>query len=236
MADLDKFLLRWFTHENGQRMRVECAVVDSGGTHTEQVYRYARPRLNRRVFAIKGSSVTGKPLVGRPSAHNRYHAQLFPLCVDTGKDSVMSRLQIPSLGPGFVHLPDWVDDEYLAQLTAEKAVRKYVKGRGAVREWVKLRERAAWCSPARGTRTRTTRSTRRSRGLRSRGGGAAGPVVGEARAARPGGCRAMTYGRTAAAWRAPLGAPRAMDALQADWMRGKALEQWPGRSTLAGAG
>jgi phage terminase large subunit GpA-like protein len=29
----------------------------------------------------------------------------------------------------------------LAQLNAEKAIRKYVKGRGAVREWVKLRER-----------------------------------------------------------------------------------------------
>jgi phage terminase large subunit GpA-like protein len=34
-----------------------------------------------------------------------------------------------------------VDAEYLAQLTAEKAIRKYVKGRGAVREWVKLRQR-----------------------------------------------------------------------------------------------
>jgi phage terminase large subunit GpA-like protein len=44
-------------------------------------------------------------------------------------------------GPGYLHLPDWVDEEYLAQLTAEKAIRKYVKGRGAVREWVKLRER-----------------------------------------------------------------------------------------------
>src|SRR5436853_6192898 len=40
-----------------------------------------------------------------------------------------------------MHLPDWTDSEYLAQLTAEKAIRKYVKGRGAVREWVKLRER-----------------------------------------------------------------------------------------------
>ena len=38
-------------------------------------------------------------------------------------------------------MPEWVDEEYLAQLTAEKAIRKYVKGRGAVREWVKLRER-----------------------------------------------------------------------------------------------
>jgi phage terminase large subunit GpA-like protein len=66
---------------------------------------------------------------------------LFVLCVDTGKDIVFSRLRIPSPGPGFVHLPDWVDEEYLAQLTAEKAIWKYVKGRGAVREWVKLRER-----------------------------------------------------------------------------------------------
>ena len=34
-----------------------------------------------------------------------------------------------------------MEQEYVAQLTAEKAIRKYVKGRGAVREWVKLRER-----------------------------------------------------------------------------------------------
>jgi phage terminase large subunit GpA-like protein len=33
------------------------------------------------------------------------------------------------------------DEEYVEQLTAEKAIRKYVKGRGAIREWVKTRER-----------------------------------------------------------------------------------------------
>jgi phage terminase large subunit GpA-like protein len=54
---------------------------------------------------------------------------------------VFSRLRIAAPGPGFVHLPDWADEEYLAQLTAEKAIRKYVKGRGAVREWIKVRER-----------------------------------------------------------------------------------------------
>ena len=139
--DLDKFLRQEFTHESGQKMRVEITVVDSGGAHTEQVYRYARARLGRRVFPIKGGSLTGRPLVERPSMHNRYRVKLFVLCVDTGKDAVMSRLLIQSRGPGFVHLPEWVDEEYVAQLTAEKAVRKYVKGRGAVREWVKLRER-----------------------------------------------------------------------------------------------
>jgi phage terminase large subunit GpA-like protein len=139
--DLDKFLQQEFTHESDRKLHVECAVVDSGGLHTEHVYLYARARFNRRVFPIKGGSLTGLPLVGRYSNQNRYRVPLFVLCVDTGKDIVMSRLMISNVGPGFMHLPDWTDTEYIAQLTAEKALRKYVKGRGAVREWIKLRER-----------------------------------------------------------------------------------------------
>lgn len=139
--DLDQFLGQSFEHESGQSMRIDCTVVDSGGAHTERVYRYARSRYHRRVFPIKGGSIAGRPLVERPSKHNRYRVPLFVLCVDTGKDVVLSRLHIPTPGPAYVHLPEWVDEEYLAQLTAEKAIRKYVKGRGAVREWVKLRER-----------------------------------------------------------------------------------------------
>src|ERR1043166_2510958 len=139
--ELDQFLAQKFDHVSGQKMKVECTAVDSGGAHTEHVYRYARARFGKRVFPIKGGSIAGRPLVERPSRHNRYNVPLYVLCVDTGKDLVFSRLKIGSAGPGYVHLPDWVDDEYLAQLTAEKAIRKYVKGRGAVREWIKLRER-----------------------------------------------------------------------------------------------
>jgi len=139
--ELDRFLGQEFHHVSGQKLRVACTVVDSGGAHTEHVYRYTKARVGRRVFPVKGGSLTGRPLVERPSKQNRYRVPLFVLCVDTGKDVVFSRLKIDSVGPGFVHLPDWVDEEYLAQLTAEKAIRKYVKGRGAVREWIKLRER-----------------------------------------------------------------------------------------------
>jgi phage terminase large subunit GpA-like protein len=53
----------------------------------------------------------------------------------------MSRLALRSKGAGYVHLPHWTDDEYIAQLTSERAVRKYVKGRGSVREWQQMRER-----------------------------------------------------------------------------------------------
>lgn len=139
--ELDRFIGRKFEHESGHSLSVVSTVVDTGGHHTEHVYRYCKARQAKRVFAIKGSSVSGRPLVERPSTGNRYRVPLFVLCVDTGKDMIMSRLLMTGSGPGRIHLPDWVDDEYLAQLTSEKSLRRYVKGRGAVREWVKLRER-----------------------------------------------------------------------------------------------
>ena len=93
------------------------------------------------MFAVRGGNERGKPVVGRPTHNNRYRAKLFTLCVDTAKEIVFSRLRIGTPGPGYCHLPEWIDAEYVAQLTAEKAVRKWVKNRGTVREWIKTRER-----------------------------------------------------------------------------------------------
>jgi phage terminase large subunit GpA-like protein len=139
--ELDRFLKTKFTHESGREIPIECVTVDTGGLHTEEAYKYCRARLGRRTFAVKGGSERGKPLVGRPSKHNRYRVPLFVLCVDSGKETVYSRLRIQTPGPGYMHLPEWIDAEYCDQMTAEKAVRRYVHGRGAVKEWVKLRER-----------------------------------------------------------------------------------------------
>jgi phage terminase large subunit GpA-like protein len=140
--ELDKFLTQEFVHESGRKVKVSCVTVDSGGHHTEEVYKFCRARLHRRVFAVRGGNEKGKPVVPkRPTTHNRYHAKLFTLCVDTAKDIILSRLRIRTKGPGYCHLPDWVDVEYLEQLTAEKAIWKWLRNRGRVREWIKLRER-----------------------------------------------------------------------------------------------
>lgn len=139
--ELDQFLRRQWSHESGQALPVECATVDSGGHHSEQVYKFCKARLTRRVFAVRGGNERGKPIVGRPSTHNRYRAKLFTLCVDTAKETVYSRLRIGTPGPGYMHLPEWIDEEYVAQITAEKGIKKYSPGRGTVRQWVKLRER-----------------------------------------------------------------------------------------------
>ncbi len=140
--ELDEFLLQERVHESGRKVRVDCVAVDSGGHYTEEVYRFCKARLGRRVFAIRGGNEKSKPVVPeRPSTRNRYRIKLFTLCVDTAKEILVSRMRIRSAGPGFLHFPDWIEDEYLEQLAAEKAVRRWVKGRGSVREWIKMRER-----------------------------------------------------------------------------------------------
>ena len=139
--DLDRFLKQRFTHEGGQKVPIACVAIDSGGHHSEQVYRFCKARVARRVFAVRGGSEKGKPVVGRPTVNNRYRTKLFTLCVDTAKETVYSRLRIENPGPGYCHLPEWIDEEYVEQLTAEKAIWKWVKNRGTVREWIKTRER-----------------------------------------------------------------------------------------------
>jgi len=141
MGRQHRLLRQSITHESGRKLRVTCTAVDSAGHHSEKVYRFCEARLGRRVFAIRGGSERGKPVVDRPTRHNRYRTPLFTLCVDTAKETVCSRLKIAAPGPGYMHLPGWIDAEYVEQLTAEKKIRKYVKGKGSVPEWVKTRER-----------------------------------------------------------------------------------------------
>lgn len=139
--ELDRFLLGTFTHDSKREVKISCVAVDSN-YQTEQVYKFCKARLDRRVFPVRGGSERGREIVGRPSIHNRYHVKMFTLCVDTAKDVIYSRLRIEAPGPGYMHLLEGTaDDEYIEQLTAERAIRKYVKGRGSVRQWIKIRDR-----------------------------------------------------------------------------------------------
>jgi phage terminase large subunit GpA-like protein len=139
--ELDEFLLTAFTHESGIKVPIRATMIDSGGQHSDSVYRFVKVRQQRRVWALKGSSESGKEILGKFSLNNSYKVKLWLIGTDTAKDRIFARMKIPAPGPGFMHLPDWSDDEYLAQLTGEKAVRRYRKGRGAIREYVKTRTR-----------------------------------------------------------------------------------------------
>ena len=135
--DLDRVLTQPREHPCGQAMAIECTAVDTGGHRTEHVYRFCAARRDRNVFAIRGGQTRGEPLVGRFTKTNAYRARLYTLCVDTGKETVYARLQRESAGPTCMHFPEWATREYFAQLTAEKAVWKWVNGR-TVRTWKKV--------------------------------------------------------------------------------------------------
>jgi phage terminase large subunit GpA-like protein len=139
--ELDSFLLSTWEHVSGQKVKISCTMIDSGGLHTDSVYRFVRARQQRKIFALKGSSEAGKEILGKFSINNQYRVKLWLIGTDTAKDRIFARLKIPGPGPGFMHLPDFAEDEYLAQLTSEKAVRRYRRGKGTTREYIKTRAR-----------------------------------------------------------------------------------------------
>ncbi|MBE0557145.1 MAG: phage terminase large subunit family protein, partial [Proteobacteria bacterium] len=125
---LDEFLKSNYQHETGVMLRIVTAAVDSGGHFTKTVYEFAKKRLNRRIFAVKGLGGYGKQFIGRASQNNRTRTLVIPLGVDTAKELIYDRLQIEEPGPGYMHFSEKCTEEYFLQLTSEKHVTRYNKG------------------------------------------------------------------------------------------------------------
>jgi phage terminase large subunit GpA-like protein len=138
---LDGFLRSTFKHPSGRAMPIASTFIDSGGHHTDEVYKFVKVRQARRIFACKGSSESGKEILQKFTQNNSYRVRLYMVGTDTAKDRIFSRLQIPAPGAGYIHLPSWAEDEYLEQLTSEKRVQHYRRGHGMIREYVKTRSR-----------------------------------------------------------------------------------------------
>ena len=137
---LDDFLLSAFQHESGARLRISATCIDSGGHYTDQVYKFVKTRSSRRVFAIKGASVSSAPILSRPSKSNKAGISLFTIGVSTAKELVYGRLNIQEVGVAYCHFPMHYDEEWFEQLCAEKRVTKYVKG-APTKQWIQTRAR-----------------------------------------------------------------------------------------------
>lgn len=135
-AALDGWLARSWPLPDGRRMGIACALVDSGFA-TTQVYRYTKRRAGRRIFASKGLGGDGLPILGKPTVQTAQRVTLWSIGVDQAKTEFLrSQLYERQPGPGYVHLPDWIDTAELDQLTAEKRLRRVHKGR-VTYEWRK---------------------------------------------------------------------------------------------------
>ncbi len=128
-------------------IKPDYVAIDSGFNAT-QVYAFCQSR--NYCYAIKGMPGFSRPFVEdeRKRAMRlrmRRKKGGYPvesIGVDGGKYLVFSRLKIQHPGPGYIHFTDngACDEEYFAQLTAEKLVTKYRLGR-ATQEWVEVRPR-----------------------------------------------------------------------------------------------
>jgi len=141
---LDEELKAEFIHPSGRRMTIAAGAVDSGGNHTQEVYQFCRLRRWRHILAIKGESKRGKPVLPqRPSkvdvtwrgTTEKGGCELWLIGTDTAKDWLYNRFKLLE-GPGAQHFSKDLPAEHFDQLTAERKLIRYVKGR-AVTDWVK---------------------------------------------------------------------------------------------------
>lgn len=136
-----------YPHAGGATVRVAAMFIDSGYL-TQNVLDFCRRWTHKHICPSKGQSQRGKRLLGMPTMQDVSHkgktlargVQLWPIGTDTAKEQIYKRLDIDTPGPGYMHFPRGLPDEYFEQLTAEKMIRRRVRGADVV-EWVKTRER-----------------------------------------------------------------------------------------------
>jgi phage terminase large subunit GpA-like protein len=157
---LTALLGKSWSHAGGSRLPVARLAIDTG-YEASAVYTWARAQGFAQVAPVKGvegfnraSPVSGPTWVDATEGGKRLRrgARLWTVAVSTFKAETYRhlRLERPTeeeiaagarIPPGTIHLPDWVESEWLKQFVAEQLVTVKTK-RGFTRlEWQKLRER-----------------------------------------------------------------------------------------------
>lgn len=142
--ELDEILKTPLRRGNGVNMVIRATAIDSGGHHTQEVYEFTRERKYRMVFAVKGASKPGRPVVAatpskvdinRRGKIEKGGAELWSVGTDTAKDWLYNRWKIAQ-GPGGIHFSQDLPEDYYAQLCSERRNTRYVKGFKRT-EWIK---------------------------------------------------------------------------------------------------
>lgn len=125
---------------------VQKACVDAG-YNTSAVQAFCATRF--WAVPIKGTAGAGRPLIEderrrkqRLRTRRKKGQPVEPLGVDQGKSILYARLKQLTPGPGYIHFAQTsaFDDEYFAQLAAERLVAR-IKGGRPWHEWVQTRPR-----------------------------------------------------------------------------------------------
>ena len=125
-AKLDEFLLRRYKKADGTELIAQAVAIDMGGHYTQAVKDFARGRMKRNVWAVKGKNIrkgTRTASVWPRAASKKNADQFFMIDTQLAKDAIGRRLSIEEDGPGKVHFPAGTSKEYLKGITSERLVR-----------------------------------------------------------------------------------------------------------------
>ena len=143
---VEAYLDQTFAFADGRRLGIAGYAVDTGGCHTNKVYKWtkAQKKRGKKCYAIKGYA--GKPDI--PLIHNKRvvdikeergkktvvvdRTMLQIIGVDSGKEDITNRLKITEPGEGYCHFPAdegrGYDHDYYEGLTSEHKIEKNVRG------------------------------------------------------------------------------------------------------------
>ncbi len=132
--NLDLFLSQTFKFANGNELSIALTCIDTGGGHTSQVYKFLKRKRNYRIMGIKGMG--GANAIAfihkKPTLIKNYGIRIQILGVNSGKTTVMGRLQSEMVGESYCHFPveydKGYDEVYFDGLTAEHQVIKFISG------------------------------------------------------------------------------------------------------------
>ena len=134
-----------YRHASGGELSVSQVCVDAGYL-TKRVQQFCA-RMGTHVVPVFGRAGPNRPVVEtslqrirRLRKRRQSGVRTEIVGVDEAKSIIYRRLRVPVGQDGSAHFPDDREEEWFHQLTAEKVVTRYRKGR-PMREWVKTRER-----------------------------------------------------------------------------------------------
>lgn len=142
---VEVFLDTKYRHEAGVFLRLMAAGIDSG--YATKAIQYFVKRMHKKgkkwIFPLQGDKgIAGTPVLNRGKANNIYRVKQYTVGTATAKNIIFSRLATEEYGPGYMHFPKTLDEEYYKQLAgSEKRIPVYEKGIEVRKKWVKVRTR-----------------------------------------------------------------------------------------------
>jgi phage terminase large subunit GpA-like protein len=137
-AELDRILsITRFPHPSGKYLSPSGGLLDCG-YKPDHVFAFTRTRARRRIFASRGATTLGRPIIGRRAKREgNPPAKVWELGTNEAKDIIYQRLDLDNQAAnGYQHFPKigQFSEQYFAMLTAEDSEMKRA-GDGKFYRW-----------------------------------------------------------------------------------------------------